>query len=275
MSLTTSWQQICSAFVQNQPVIQVAAGASLLFQLDPASANLYWYLSLAQKWISLNPSISIEVMKIAVVTISHLHSHASSMRFYTINPVMCVSKRTERNLNHLLRCHYAQTCTGLFEFGKSGSAKIADRNYWCEQQVRFHDVHPVFMRLLTTWRSDAMRQPRCQASLALMVFVPYGRILRMKAKLIFRDKVTFPDGAILEVALWELPEKTSNQPHGFKYRLHYGLPGKTLVRYDNEKGKGDHRHIEAREELHNFRDVETLRADFIKDVESIRGERLD
>ncbi len=96
----------------------------------------------------------------------------------------------------------------------------------------------------------------------------------MKARLIFHDKVTFPDGAILEVVLWELPYKAQNQRHGFKYRLHYGLPGKTLVRYDNEKGKGDHRHIEDREERYTFKDVETIRADFIRDVESIRGESL-
>jgi hypothetical protein len=94
----------------------------------------------------------------------------------------------------------------------------------------------------------------------------------MKAKLIFRDKVTFPDGAILEMILWKLPEKTTAQPHGFKYRLHYGLPGKTLVRYDNEKGKGDHRHIEDLEEPYDFKDVETLKADFFKDIEAIRGE---
>jgi hypothetical protein len=97
----------------------------------------------------------------------------------------------------------------------------------------------------------------------------------MKAELIFRDKVTFPDGAILEVVLWELPGTTTHHQRGLKYRLHYGLPGKTLVRYDNEKRKGDHRHIEDREEPYDFKDVETLRADFIKDVEAIRGERID
>lgn len=96
----------------------------------------------------------------------------------------------------------------------------------------------------------------------------------MKAKLIFHEKVTFPDGAILEMVLWELPEKTKDQPHGLKYRLHYGLPGKTLVRYDNEKGKGDHRHIEDREDPYDFKDVETLRADFFRDIEAIRGESL-
>ncbi len=97
----------------------------------------------------------------------------------------------------------------------------------------------------------------------------------MKAKLIFRDKVVFADGAILEMVLWRLPEKSSERPHALKYRLHYGLSGQTLVRYDNEAGKGDHRHKEGREESYQFVDVETLQADFIRDVEEIRGKHLE
>jgi len=97
----------------------------------------------------------------------------------------------------------------------------------------------------------------------------------MKATLIHRSKVIFPDGAILEVVLWQLPEKTSDQPHGLKYRMHYGLPGTTMVRYDNEKGKGDHRRFKDSEQTYQFRDAETLQNDFIRDVESIRGERLE
>ena len=76
----------------------------------------------------------------------------------------------------------------------------------------------------------------------------------------------------MEMVLWELPEKTPDQLHGFEYRLHYGVPGKTLVRYDHEKGKVDHRHIEDREEPYLFKNVETLKADFFKDIEAIRGE---
>ena len=96
----------------------------------------------------------------------------------------------------------------------------------------------------------------------------------MKAKLIFRYKAVYPDGAILEMVLWELPAKRDNSPHNFKYRLHYGLFGKTLIRYDNEKHKGDHRHYGDREEPYVFKDVNTLRADFLRDVEIIRGEEV-
>jgi hypothetical protein len=46
--------------------------------------------------------------------------------------------------------------------------------------------------------------------------------------------------------------------------------GTPVIRYDNEKGKGDHRHIRNREEPYRFKNVETLIADFLKDIENNR-----
>jgi len=40
-----------------------------------------------------------------------------------------------------------------------------------------------------------------------------------------------------------------------------------MVRYDNEKGKGDHRHIKAREKPYVFTSEEALVADFLSDIE--------
>ena len=94
----------------------------------------------------------------------------------------------------------------------------------------------------------------------------------MVADLIFRSKFVYSDGAIREMVLWKLPKRTPANPHGFKYRLHYGYPdGRTEVRYDNEKGKGDHRHIGTHEGPYRFSDVETLVVDFLSDIERIRG----
>lgn len=42
--------------------------------------------------------------------------------------------------------------------------------------------------------------------------------------------------------------------------------------YDNERGKGDHRHIEGREEAYAFTSVEQLIEDFLADVRRLRGE---
>ena len=44
-----------------------------------------------------------------------------------------------------------------------------------------------------------------------------------------------------------------------------------MVLCDNERGKGDHRHYGEREEAYAFKDVETLRSDFLADVRRIRG----
>lgn len=93
----------------------------------------------------------------------------------------------------------------------------------------------------------------------------------MIARLIFREKHLLPDGAIVEMVLWRLPERTRTQPHGIKYRLYYGRKdGRCIVRYDHEAGKGDHRHYENREEPDRFIDVETLVRDFLADVAAAR-----
>ena len=68
---------------------------------------------------------------------------------------------------------------------------------------------------------------------------------------VFRQRYIYADGSVREMVLWRVPGRTPKGPHGFNYRLYYGdLIVRCLVRYDNETGKGDHRHIEgARGEL--------------------------
>ena len=95
----------------------------------------------------------------------------------------------------------------------------------------------------------------------------------MKAKLMYREKFIYADGAIREMVLWQLPEKTSDKPHGLKYRLYYGLEnGTCLVRYDNESSKGDHKHIRGQEEPFRFKSVEDLVTDFLEEIEKARKE---
>ena len=54
---------------------------------------------------------------------------------------------------------------------------------------------------------------------------------------------------------------------------YYGYPGRRVVGYDNERGKGDHRHLGGREESYRFSGVEALIADFLSDVKRARGAR--
>jgi len=98
----------------------------------------------------------------------------------------------------------------------------------------------------------------------------------MVAILIFHSKYLYHDGAIREMILWRLPTPTKNSPHGLKYRLFYGLKdGTPVIRYDNEKGKGDHRHLGDKEEPYRFINVETLIDDFLKDITRTRGGQID
>ena len=94
----------------------------------------------------------------------------------------------------------------------------------------------------------------------------------MKARRIFHDKAILPYGAIVEMTIWQLPETSVERPHGLKYSLYFGRHGKRLVGYDNERGKGDHKHVLEMEHGYAFIDVDTLVADFLADVERIRNE---
>jgi hypothetical protein len=84
------------------------------------------------------------------------------------------------------------------------------------------------------------------------------------AELLFHDRMAFPDGRTVEMTIWR-------RPHGLKYSLFYGGRGERIVGYDNERGKGDHRHYGPREERYAFTDVETLIQDFLADVRNERG----
>lgn len=91
----------------------------------------------------------------------------------------------------------------------------------------------------------------------------------MKAELLLKEKNTLEDGSILEVVIWKLPEKTVDRPHGLKYRLYYGdSAGNCLVRYDNERGKGDHKHIGKQEVSYQFINHNNLLKDFYYDVQN-------
>ena len=93
----------------------------------------------------------------------------------------------------------------------------------------------------------------------------------MKATLRLRSRVVLPDGAIVEMVVWELPKATPDRPHALKYRLYCGRDGKCLVRYDNETGKGDHLHYGEIEQRYRFRSWERLMEDFLADVDRLTG----
>jgi hypothetical protein len=92
----------------------------------------------------------------------------------------------------------------------------------------------------------------------------------MRAEPVARAKEVRDDGAIVEIVIWRLDQPLHPCTHRFKYRLYFGRLGHCRVRYDNERGKGDHRHIEGIEERYEFVSLAKLLDDFQNDVETWR-----
>lgn len=91
----------------------------------------------------------------------------------------------------------------------------------------------------------------------------------MKAEPVFHLKETLPNGLLVEAIVWRVPEPVPGCTHDFKYRLYCGREGQSLVRYDNERGKGDHKHVGDLEVPYTFVSFENLIADFIDNVERL------
>lgn len=89
----------------------------------------------------------------------------------------------------------------------------------------------------------------------------------MKAVLLARRRIVFAEDAFADLVLWRLPSPVQGCAHAFKYRLAYVVAGACVVRYDNEAGKGDHRHFGRRETAYAFTTVEALVADFERDIQ--------
>lgn len=133
----------------------------------------------------------------------------------------------------------------------------------------------------------------------------------MNADLIVDFKDVTPEGGIIQMRVWKVPEPVPPSAHAFKYRLYYGMRGARIVGFDhapsahpamnggvseailkpgayrphpvsweapgihagelhNERGKGDHCHLDGREYPYRFVDVEQLIEDFIAEVERRR-----
>jgi hypothetical protein len=99
----------------------------------------------------------------------------------------------------------------------------------------------------------------------------YGILLHMKALSFIRDRRVLPDGDIIEIVVWKVPQPVPPTTHGWKYRLFYGRAGRRIVGYDNERGKGDHRHVDGEEKPYTFVSITRLLDDFEADIAAMRG----
>ena len=83
----------------------------------------------------------------------------------------------------------------------------------------------------------------------------------MNATLLLKERTDL-GVAFVELVIWQLPRRLPGSDHRYKYRLALVHQGVCVIRYDNESGKGDHRHIGRREEQYHFVDLDTLIRDF-------------
>ena len=116
---------------------------------------------------------------------------------------------------------------------------------WMASKLQ-NSVQP--MAFLTTERSDGINA-------------------NMKADLVHQEKRVLPDGSIVEMVIWRVPTPLLGSAHSYKYRLYFGREGKRVVGFDNERGKGDHRHLDGVEQPYVFSSVETLVQDFLSEID--------
>ena len=88
----------------------------------------------------------------------------------------------------------------------------------------------------------------------------------MGATLVHRVRRLLRDGVFLEIVIWRVPTPLRGSSHPFKYRMALVADGVCVMRYDNEAGKGDHRHVADQELPYRFEGIERLLADFADDV---------
>lgn len=93
-----------------------------------------------------------------------------------------------------------------------------------------------------------------------------GILSNMKAVALVRRRVVLAADAFAEIVIWRVPKPVPPSKHLFKYRLAYVVKEQCVLRYDNERDKGDHRHTEHSEEPYAFSTPDQLMADFESDI---------
>ena len=94
-----------------------------------------------------------------------------------------------------------------------------------------------------------------------------------KAALLMRRRLVIDEQAFVELVVWRVPAPVRGSSHDFKYRLALVADGRCILRYDNEAGKGDHKHLGSLEVPYGFRGLDRLQLDFWADVDDWLEER--
>lgn len=87
---------------------------------------------------------------------------------------------------------------------------------------------------------------------------------------LLNERIVLDDKTFVELVIWKLPKPAAASSHLYKYSLALVRQGVCVMRYDNEAGKSDHRHLGQQEIDYTFTGLEQLQRDFWADVERWR-----
>jgi hypothetical protein len=93
----------------------------------------------------------------------------------------------------------------------------------------------------------------------------------MGTVLLLEERRYLAEDRFVELVVWQVSRPVRASKHLFKYRLAFVVNGECVLRYDNEAGKGDHRHAGEVESPYTFTTPEQLYADFMADVTDWRA----
>jgi hypothetical protein len=93
----------------------------------------------------------------------------------------------------------------------------------------------------------------------------------VKATLLLRERRIVAEDAFVELVVWQVPAPVAGSVHRFKYQLAFVVDSVCVLRYDNEAGKGDHRHLGKEESPYVFTTPARLLDDFWHDVDHWRS----
>jgi hypothetical protein len=92
----------------------------------------------------------------------------------------------------------------------------------------------------------------------------------MKAEALLHERHQVSPDSFVELRVWRVPRSVPGSEHHYKYALAFVVAGDCVIRYDNEAGKGDHRHMGAVQTPYAFTTAARLLADFWSDVDQWR-----
>ena len=92
------------------------------------------------------------------------------------------------------------------------------------------------------------------------------------ATLVLHRRIVVRVDAFVELKITRVPTPVEGCAHPYKYGLALVVRRECVLRYDNERGKGDHRHVGATETRYAFSTVEQLIADSMADVRRLLDE---